>query len=498
MFLWENSVKKYPNRLALVGANQEATYQQADQYIEEVTKVLKQVGVGSGKKVALFFGNEPNFVIALFAIFKSGGIACPLNPNLTISELDQLLNVIKPDIAIAGANLPELKQHLSTQLVVLELENWQLNCSSSAHVIPFSNIEPELENVACILCTSGTTGLPKAAMLTHTNLSSNAHALWANKIWLDEEIFGNALPVFHIYGITVLTLVPLLMGGTVVFMPRFSPESCLRTIEKYKITRFGGVPSMFVMLNKYSDKYGDRLNYDVSSCQSWISGGAPLASSVVEEFFEKFGQWIYEGYGMLETSPGISWNLDDSIYHKGAVGRPLQGVEIKICDSFGSQLSVEEIGEVWIKSLGVMKGYYRNPIATEEAIQNGYLRTEDLGKIDADGYLYLMGRSKDLIIVGGHNVYPREIETVLLDNPSVADVAVVGIEDKARGEQIFAFIVPLGEAQISEQSLIQECRQTLSSFKVPRHIYFVKDIPRNDSGKILKKSLIEIHKMPVN
>lgn len=483
---WEQIFTRYSTRRAIVGSDQQATYKELATYIDAASITLSLLGVRSGVKVALFFPNQPNFLVALFAVIKAGGIPCPINPNLTPFELDQLLTVLEPQFAIVGNIAADIKLYIQERLPFAELPFWSLQ-TTPYPLAAINALESELEDVACILCTSGTTGLPKAVMLTHRNLISNVEALWNNKQWLDCEVFGNSLPTFHIYGITVLTLLPLSMGGTVVYMPRFSPESCLKTIEQERITRFGGVPSMFATLNKYRG----REQFDFSSCLSWISGGAPLPGAVVDEFFAKYGGFIYEGYGMLETSPGISWNLDDRPYHKAAVGRPLKGVSVQIRDEEGNALPQGESGEIWVQGPGIMKGYYRNTSATEQTIQNGWLNTEDIGRIDGDGYLYLMGRKKDVMIIGGHNVYPREIETVLLADESIADAAVATQADITRGECVLAFVVPVAGAQINEQALLNQCRQTLSAFKVPRRIYTIDQIPRNDSGKILRQQLLQ-------
>lgn len=483
---WEHCHAQYSQRTAVVGAEQRATYGELNTFIQTAAQILKNIGVGAGIKVALVFPNEPNFGVAFFAVLVAGGIPCPINPNLTTVELDQLLLVLEPQLILASQWSEERQSALQTQLPLLKFENWNL-LGNDTQIKPASALEPELDDVACIFCTSGTTGLPKAVLLTHQNLLSNTHALWANKKWLDQEVFGNALPTFHIYGLTVLTLLPLSMGGTVVYMPKFSPQSCLQTIEQKKITRFGGVPSMFAVLNQYRK----RNDFNVSYCQSWISGGAPLPEAVVDEFSIRYASSIYEGYGMLETSPGISWNLDDASYHKAAVGRPLKGIDVQIRDSQGQRLPQGKTGHIWVGGPGVMKGYYRNPVATAETIQNGWLDTGDIGCFDADGYLYLMGRQKEVMIVGGHNVYPREIETVLLSHPSVADAGVASQVNRARGEEIFAFVVAIAGSQFDESALNQHCRNALSSFKIPRHIYEVAQIPRNDSGKILRKVLLE-------
>lgn len=483
---WERNWTRYATRTAVVGSDQQATYAELAAYVDAAAITLSLLGVRSGVKVVLFFPNQPPFLVAFLAVIKAGGIPCPLNPNLTAFELDQLLSVLEPQFAIVGDIATEVKSYIQQRLPFAELSAWFLQPTHSV-ALPIDPPDPELEEVACILCTSGTTGLPKAVMLTHRNLISNVQALWANKRWSEREIFGNSLPTFHVYGLTVLTLLPLSMGGTVVYMPRFSPESCLKTIEQERITRFGGVPSMFATLNKYRG----RQQFDRSSCLSWISGGAPLPGAVVDEFFAKYGGLIYEGYGMLETSPGISWNLDDRPYHKAAVGRPLQGVQVQIRDEQGNELAQAESGEIWVRGDGVMKGYYRNPTATGQTLQNGWLNTGDIGQFDAEGYLYLMGRKKDVMIIGGHNVYPREVETVLLSHETIADAAVATQTDITRGEHVLAFVVPVAGASINEQALLSQCRQTLSAFKVPRRIYTIDQIPRNDSGKILRHQLLQ-------
>lgn len=483
---WERNLTRYATRTAVVGSNHRATYAELATYIDTATITLSLLGVRSGVKVVLFFPNQPHFLVAFLAVIKAGGIPCPLNPSLTAFELDQLLSVLEPQFAIVGDISADVKSYVQRRLPSAELSSWFLQPTHLV-IAPIDTPEPELEEVACILCTSGTTGLPKAVMLTHSNLINNVQALWANKRWLEHEVFGNSLPTFHIYGITVLTLLPLSMGGTVVYMPRFSPESCLKTIEQEQITRFGGVPSMFATLNKYRN----RQQFDWSSCLSWISGGAPLPGAVVDEFFAKYEGFIYEGYGMLETSPGISWNLDDRPYHKAAVGRPLQGVKVQIRDEQGTELAPEESGEIWVQGPSVMKGYYRNAMATAQTLQHGWLNTGDIGRFDAEGYLYLMGRKKDVMIIGGHNVYPREIETVLLSHETIADAAVATQADITRGEHILAFVVPVAGGSVNEQALLSQCRQTLSAFKVPRRIYTIDQIPRNDSGKILRHQLLQ-------
>lgn len=484
--LWRRSSQRQPRRDAFVAGDRRLTYERADERIESLAERLGELGAGAGTKVCLFFSGGPDFAVALLATVRAGAVACPMNPALNSRELEQLTTLLEPDLAFHGLAGAEIISEVERQLPTAEYDDGLLR--GDVAPLPRRPAEEELDGVACILCTSGTTGLPKAGMLTHSNLISNVESLAANKRWSEPEVFGNSLPAFHVYGITVLTLLPIYLGGTVVFIPRFTPENCLKAIESEGITRFGGVPSMFTLLNRYTGR--DKL--DSSSCRSWISGGAPLPRPVADEFENKFGGKIYEGYGMLETSPGISWNLDDGEFHPGAVGRPMRDVEVRILDDeSGRELPQGEIGEIVVRSPGVMKGYYRDPAATAETIRDGWLYTGDTGCFDEDGYLSLKGRTKELIIVGANNVYPREIEAVLLEEPVVADAAVAARQDPVRGEQIYAFVVLESGAELDARALKLRCRDALAAFKVPRRIHQVDEIPRNPSGKILRSQLID-------
>ena len=489
---WYSKKEEYWDRLVITNSEQDhfATYAGLHRLMEAQASQLEDWGVKPQMKVVLLFPSVPGFLSIFLAVLKVGAIPCPINPNLTPHELKQILDVLSPDLAILDGQLFDnqlLKETLEVQVPCAKLSTWTLlKPNVDFHLTP-DPYDVELEDVACILCTSGTTGLPKAVMLTHDNLLSNVHALRENKTWQDRETFGNALPTFHIYGLTVLTLVPIDIGATVVYMPPFSPQSCLNTIQHLKISCFGGVPSMFAMLNKYR-KYQE---YSLDSCKHWVSGGAPLPDATVSEFAEKYSALIYEGYGMLEASPGISWNLNDDNYHRGAVGQPLKGVTIEIRNKQGDVLPQGETGLIWVQSAGVMKGYYRNPEATLDNIHAGWLATGDMGRIDEDGYLYLMGREKHVILVGGHNVYPREVETILLKDQAVADAAVVSRAHGTRGEEILAVVVPSPGTQVNVQNLQKLCQDQLSSYKRPKKVFLMDHIIRNDSGKVLQHQLLE-------
>jgi len=319
-------------------------------------------------------------------------------------------------------------------------------------------------------------------MLTHQNVLACLEAFqsllprWPGQQWLDQERFGNVIPLSHVYGLIMMTLMPLSLGGAVVLLPRFSPSSTLKAIEDFGVTFFGGVPRMYAMLNHY--QYPGR--YSRSSCRFWICGGSPLPANVSERFHATYGATIREGFGMLETSSLATLNFDDAPRHPGSVGPFAGTMRARIRDPQGRDLGPT-----------VMKGYYRDPGATAGVLRDGWLATGDIGILDDDGYLYLKGRSKDMMIVGGHNVYPREVEQVLLRANEVADAAVAAQDDPVRGERIVAFVVAAPGRIIDEKILLDHCRRHLSSFKCPRQVLVVDDIPRNATGKVLRQVLSE-------
>lgn len=489
--LWESLKDRYPDRPAVQNESETFTYRQLDQRAADAAEVLCQIGVTPGSKVVLFFPNEPAFLACFLGILKLGAVPCPLNPDSKPQELAQLLQLLAPDAAIVSTQLGKLAQYVGQRVTTLNAGPSGLE-STDQRVVAVQP-DPELADVACILCTSGTTGLPKAVMLTHANLTLNLEAFrilltrWPGQDWLPHERFGNVIPLFHPYGLIMMTLMPLHLCGTVVLMRRFSPAVVLSCIQESRITFFGGVPSMYAMLNRYRHA----SQYDLSSCRYWICGGAPLPVDVGAEFAEKFCARISEGFGMMETSSLATLNFDDSRQHPGSVGPFTSQMKARICDQDGNPLPRGEAGELYVSGPNVMKGYYRDADETAAVLQAGWLMTGDRGYLDQDDYLYLLGRSKEVMIVGGHNVYPREIENVLIGDPSVADAAVCAQADSLRGERIVAFVVAVDAQVIDEDALLSRCRQQLSGFKVPRQICVIAEIPRNASGKILRRKLVE-------
>jgi len=352
--------------------------------------------------------------------------------------------------------------------------------------LPQGMVPPEVdrEDVAACLYTSGTTGRPKGAMLTHRNLLANIQSFREILHVTEEDVFLTVLPMFHAFAATVMFLEPLSVGATIVVEPRFAPDLTLKAIAEHRVTLFGGVPTLFAVLAGLP-----RPPADFSSWRLCLSGGAPLPPAVLEAFEAKFGVPIYEGYGPTECAPVLTVNRPLGVRKVGSVGPAIPQVELRIVDEAGHPLPPGEVGEIVARGPNVMQGYLNRPAETAEVLRNGWYHTGDLGRVDQDGYYYIVDRKKDLILVGGLNVYPREVELALASHPAVAEAAVIGVPDPVRGEVPRALVVLRDGQQADTQELLQWCRQRLANYKVPRTIAFVSQLPKTATGKILKAQL---------
>ena len=487
------SLSTFPDRMAVACGNVELSYAELEGQIDDYVQGLQRWGISRGAKVALLFPSEADFVPFFLAVQKIGAVACPLSVENSEAEIAQLLGLIDPDLVIVSTSATECRDQVSGSWPGVVVSHHEICTDTSCSPVEQRKPDPELEDVAIILCTSGTTGLPKAAMLTHANITENLEAFHAHftsfpgRDWLQHEVFGNPVPIFHPYGLIMMTLMPLYLAGSVVLIPRFAPRTCLEAIDKHRISFFGAVPSIIAMLNRFSR----RSKYDYSTCRVWICGGAPIPKPVADEFANSFGHHICEGYGMLELSSLASNNFECVLSHPGSVGPLHARMQGEIRSEDGSKVPVGHVGELWLSGPNVMKGYYRDSEATAETMENGWMRTGDLGYFDEDEHLYLCGRSKQVIIVGGHNVFPREVENVLLEDPTVLDAAVVGVSDDVRGERLLAFVTSSKKQSLNEEEILQHCRDRLAPFKVPRGIWVVDSIPRNAAGKIMRNELVQ-------
>jgi long-chain acyl-CoA synthetase len=337
-----------------------------------------------------------------------------------------------------------------------------------------------------ILYTSGTTGTPKGAELTHDNLMSNVETILDTLIQIqpDDVVLG-ALPLFHSFGQTCGLNSCMKAGGTLTLLPRFDPDKAFEIIQRDKVTIFEGVPTMYVGM-LHSDKADEA---DTSCLRLCVSGGSAMPGEVLRAFEEKFGCKILEGYGLSETSPVASFNHPDRERKVGSIGTPIDGVEMRVVDEDGNEVEQGEVGEIAIRGHNVMKGYWRKDDATAEAIKDGWFHTGDMAKVDEDGYFFIVDRKKELIIRGGYNVYPREVEEALYGHPAVAEVAVVGMPDDKMGEEVGAAVVLKPGQDVSVEELRDYAKNEVASYKYPRKIWLVDELPKGPTGKILKREV---------
>jgi long-chain acyl-CoA synthetase len=493
--LFANSVSRVPERPAIVFRDRRLTYRELDRLAGAVSGLLREMGVGARGRVVLMSPNVPEFGAGYLGILMAGATVVPLNPLLKEEEVRY---VLEDSGAVAmvglGASLPRLRAAragVGRRRPILcldgpaEGEGGDLSLPEATQdLVRFPVASGTAEDAAVCLYTSGTTGRPKGALLSHRNLMANVESFRAVLHVTEDDVFLAALPLFHAYGATVLFLEPLSMGATIVVEPRFVPEAVLRAIVQHRVTLFAGVPSMYAVLVA-----SPRLAGDFSSLRLCISGGAPLPVAVAEAFEAKYGIPIYEGYGPTECAPVLTVNPPFGKRKLGSVGPPIPQVDLRVVDAQGNPLPPGVVGEIVARGPNVMQGYLNRPAETAEVLRDGWYHTGDLGRVDEDGYYYIVDRKTDLILVGGLNVYPREIELVLAGHPAVAEAAVVGVPDPIRGEAPKAFVILRDGQQVAVPDLLQWCRQRLANYKVPRSIAVVADLPRTVTGKILKAEI---------
>ncbi|MGQ9732601.1 MAG: long-chain-fatty-acid--CoA ligase [Candidatus Zipacnadales bacterium] len=484
-----------PDSPALTLGEKTLSYAELDQAVSSFATSLVEQGLEPGERVALWMPNVPQFVIGYFGILRAGGIVVPMSTLLGLNEVSYILENSGAAMLVAAhlfsdivAQLPEHLPGLRRVIVWGETSlpnvlNWDTLCARKPEpqLLPSSRSDA----LAVLIYTSGTTGRPKGAMLSHRNLLSNAHAC-AQVIDVNAaDRFLAVLPLFHSFGATVCMILPLCLRAQVVLLPRFSPTEVIQTLGAYRITVFAGVPAMYgVLLN-----VRDLEDVDLGALRLCVTGGAPCPPKFIHAFRERFGMMLVEGYGPTEASPVVSVNPPGGVQKIGSAGLPIPGVEVRIADEQRNWLPAGEVGEICVRGPNVMQGYWQAPEATAEALVNGWLFTGDMGRLDEDGYLYIVDRKKDMIIVSGMNVYPREVEDVIYQLPAVADCAVVSEPSERRGEDVKAFVVLREGYTLTEEDVIIHCRTQLAPYKVPRRVVFATELPRSGTGKILKRAL---------
>lgn len=414
--------------------------------------------------------------VAVFAAWYAGRVPVPLNFLLPPGELAKIVRDAGIDLVCCIDRFAPAVQAVGLRPLLLD----------AAALVPAPASAPPAadRDLAVILYTSGTSGDPKGVCLSFGNLLSNARAAIEHARMTPEQAFLSILPQFHSFGLNTSTVLPLVLGATVHFLPRFSPVQIVATLTEKRISIFCAVASMFGALAQLKSASPQA----VQSLRLAISGGEPLPPTVAQAFESRFGLRLMEGYGLTETSPVVSVNTPWA-WRAGSVGKALPGISVRAVDPAGRDVPAGQDGELLIAGHCVMQGYYNRPAETAAAVRDGWFHTGDIGRIDSDGFIFITGRAKDMMIIGGENVYPREIESVLETHPAVAEVAVVGVRDAVRGELPAAFVILKDGAAATEQELRDFCRERLAAFKIPRQFQFATDLPRSPTGKILKRAL---------
>ena len=526
-----NAAKEFPNKSAIHFMGKEMSYETLHEHACKLASYLQKLGLEKGDRVAMMLPNCPQAVITYYGILLAGGVVVPTNPLYTEREIEYqmkdsgaktivTLDILFPRVSkvFTQTNLEHIivtaiKDYLPfpKNLIYPFIQKKQYGITVSVkhegchhlltEIIKQSNQELKSfsvdfeEDLAIIQYTGGTTGAPKGVMLTHKNLVSNAAMsnAWLYKCKRGEESILAIIPFFHVYGMTAIMILSVMQGQKMVLLPKFDPEQTLKTIEKQRPTLFPGAPTIYIGLLNHPDL----SKYDLSSIDSCISGSAPLPVEVQEKFEEITGGKLVEGYGLTESSPVTHSNfLWDRPRIKGSIGVPWPDTDAVILSfETGEPLPPGEIGEIAVKGPQVMKGYWNKPEETEQVLRDGWLFTGDLGYMNDEGYFFVVDRKKDMIIAGGFNIYPREIEEVMYEHPSVQEVVVAGVPDPYRGETVKAYIVLKEGATTTEEELNAFARKHLASYKVPRIYEFRSELPKTAVGKILRRALVEEEKM---
>jgi long-chain acyl-CoA synthetase len=484
------TTQQHPERPALRVGGQILTYWEFLARAQAAGGFLRDRGAMPGDRIGLMAPNILAYPIPFYGTLFAGCTVVPLNPLLTAHEAGYALSdagarllLVVEAVAATGEEVAERSGAAAVAVGLDGLSDAQLSGTT-----PLCDPAPrEGDDTAVILYTSGTTGRPKGAELTHDNLSSNARTMATTLLEAtpDDVIMG-CLPLFHCFGLTCGLNAAVLSGASLALLPRFDPVQALEIIERHQVTIFEGVPTMYSALVHAPNAQ----EYDTSSLRTCVSGGAAMPPELLGTFEETFGATILEGYGLSETSPVASFNHPHRERKVGSIGTPVAGVRIRIVDPLGAEVTPGEIGELVIQGENVMKGYWQRPQETAEAIPDGWLRTGDLGRRDEDGYLYIVDRKKQLIIRGGYNVYPREVEEALYEHPAVAEVAVIGLKHSSLGEEVGAAVVLAPGKAATADELRAFAKQRVAAYKYPRHVWFVEELPKTATNKIMHRAIV--------
>ncbi|HET7120066.1 MAG TPA: long-chain fatty acid--CoA ligase [Solirubrobacterales bacterium] len=482
------SAGRAPETTAVRLGRAELSYAELDDRSARLATMLREKGLRQGDRVGLMLPNVLEFPIAYYGILRAGGVVVPMNVLLKQREIAFYLEDSGAKLLLAWHGFCEEARggaaEAGAELIEVEPESF---AELLADCEPTSELAPtEEEDTAVILYTSGTTGKPKGAELTHFNLSRNSDiaARTTCDISAGDVVLG-ALPLFHSFGQTVGMNASLRVGATLVLLPKFDPAEALEIMQREGVTNFYGVPTMYGALLHHPG----REDFDVSTLRICITGGASMPVEVLRGFEEAFGCELLEGYGLSETSPVSSTNHPGRPRKAGSIGTPLEEVEMRVFDEEDNEVGQGEVGEIVIRGHNVMKGYWQRPDATAEAMRGGWFHTGDMARVDEDGYFFIVDRKKDMIIRGGYNVYPREVEEVLYEHPKIREAAVLGVPHDQWGEEIGAAVVLHEGEKLTPEEVSEYVKERIAAYKYPRIVWFLDELPKGPTGKILKREI---------
>jgi len=476
-----------PDRPAIRLDDQTLTYGALDAAVARAAGMLRAEGVGAGDRVGVVLPNVPYFPLVYYAILRLGAVVVPMNPLLKGGEVAYHLSDSGAGLLLGwhgfGAECQAGSGAAGARCVVVTPGDFDARLERSEPVEEVT--ERADDDPAVIIYTSGTTGTPKGALLTHRNLRSGAEVAVELVRAGPDSVALATLPLFHVFGMNSLMNTTMLGRGLMTLVPRFDPGAVLAVIARDRVTTFAGVPTMYTALLHHPER--DR--FDVSTLALCVSGGSAMPVEVLRGFDEAFGAKILEGYGLSETTGMASFNLRDRERKPGSIGVPVGGTEMKVVDDAGAEVEQGQPGEIVMRGPFVMKGYWGNDAATAEAIRDGWFHTGDIATVDADGYFFIVDRKKDLIIRGGYNVYPREIEEIIYTHPAVLEAAVVGVAHDSLGEEVGAAVVLKPGESATPEELREFVRAKVAAYKYPRVVWLADALPKGPTGKILKREL---------
>jgi long-chain acyl-CoA synthetase len=483
------SATRIPDRTAAITDDSTMTYAELDTASARLATLLEREGVSEGDRVGVMLPNIAAAPIAYYGIWRLGAIVVPMNPLMQGREVQFYLSNTDSKALIGspgftGAATEGARAAGAKLWLVDDTEMSRL----TADLPPFGDLAERADSdTAVVLHTSGTTGTPKGAELTHGSLGSNQEVIVRRLLKLtDEDVVLACLPLFHVFGMTCAMNAAIAAGAGLSLLARFDPAKAIERIQRDRVTVLEAVPTMYSALLSVADQFAPDATTSLRTC---VSGGAALPVAVLNSFEKSFDAIILEGYGLSETSPAVTFNHPDAERRPGSIGTPFEGVRVRLVDPDGNEVATGTPGEIQIKGPNVMKGYWNLPDATNEAIKDGWFSTGDIAVVDADGYYYVVDRKKDLIIRGGYNVYPREVEEALHEHPAVAAVAVIGIPHESLGEEVGAAVVLKTGASAELDELRRFVKGRVAAYKYPRRIWFVDTLPTGPTGKFLRREV---------